>query len=156
MADEIEKKFLVKHIPSSLMTDGTHIVQGYMVNRKQMVIRVRLSGENAFLTVKGETINGTRKEYEYPIPAEDARQMLDLYCERPFVEKTRYIIDHKGFTWELDQFSGANTGLVMAEIELSHIDQPFEKPDWIGQDVTHDVRYYNSNLIISPYSIWEK
>ena len=154
MADEIEKKFLLNYLPTHLMIDGIRIAQGYMVNQKRMVVRVRLSGETAFLTIKGETINASRKEYEYSIPQEDARQMMTLFCEKPFVEKTRYHIEHAGFEWVVDQFSGDNAGLIVAEIELDDIDQTFEKPDWIGKEVTHDPRYYNSNLIKAPYSNW--
>ncbi|MFH2092303.1 MAG: CYTH domain-containing protein [Pseudomonadota bacterium] len=154
MADEIEKKFLLHYLPTTLMTDGIKIAQGYMVNQLNMIVRVRLSGENAFLTIKGETVNASRKEYEYSIPYQDACQMLDLFCKKPFVEKIRYHIDHAGFEWVVDQFSGDNTGLIVAEIELDHIDQIFEKPDWIGKEVTHDPRYYNSNLIKNPYSTW--
>ncbi|MFH2058707.1 MAG: CYTH domain-containing protein [Pseudomonadota bacterium] len=154
MADEIEKKFLLKYIPNPLMINGTRIIQGYMVNQKQMVVRIRLSGENAFLTIKGKTVNASRKEYEYSVPQEDARQMLNLFCEKPFVEKIRYHIEHAGFEWVVDQFSGDNAGLIVAEIELDDIDQTFQKPDWIGKEVTHDPRYYNSNLVKAPFSTW--
>jgi adenylate cyclase len=154
MADEIEKKFLLAYLPTPSLTNGIQIIQGYMINQKKMVVRVRLSGDNAFLTIKGATVNAARKEYEYPVPAEDARQMLQLFCEKPLVEKTRYHIEYQGFEWVVDQFSGSNSGLIVAEIELDHIDQVFEKPDWIGKEVTHDPRYYNSNLIQFPYSTW--
>lgn len=154
MAIEIEKKFLLNYLPSALMTKGTLIRQGYMVNQKEMVVRVRLSGNRAFLTIKGETCNAARKEYEYPVPQEDAMEMLDLFCKKPLIEKTRYQIEFKGFEWVIDQFSGDNQGLVVAEIELNSMDQVFEKPDWIGQEVTHDPGYFNSNLIQTPYSTW--
>lgn len=154
MAIETERKFLLNYLPAPLM-DGSLICQGYMVNSKQMVIRVRLSGDRAFLTIKGETCNASRKEYEYPVPYQDAKQMLQAFCKKPFIEKTRYQIEHKGFKWIIDQFSGDNLGLVVAEIELESLDQEFEKPDWLGKDVTHDPRYYNSNLIKSPYSGWK-
>jgi CYTH domain-containing protein len=154
MAIETEKKFLLAYRPTALLTHGTLIRQGYMVNKKKMVVRVRLSGDAAFLTIKGPTCNGARKEYEYPVPRQDAREMLALFCKTPFVEKTRYKIEFKGFEWVIDEFSGDNQGLVVAEIELDTIDQPFEKPDWIGKEVTHDPRYFNSNLIETPYSTW--
>ncbi len=154
MAIEIEKKFLLKYLPSSLLTNGTLIRQGYMVNKKEMVVRVRLAGDKAFLTVKGTTCNAARKEYEYPVPQQDAKEMLQLFCKAPLVEKTRYQIEFKGFEWVIDQFSGDNQGLVVAEIELESIDQEFEKPDWIGKEVTHDPGYFNSNLIENPYSTW--
>ena len=154
MAIETEKKFLLSHIPSSLLTDGIQICQGYMTKSKNCTVRVRIYGEKSFLTVKGPTIKGSRDEFEYPIPRSDARQMLLLFCQKPFIEKTRYHIQFKGFTWEIDQFEGENQGLVVAEIELDAIDQNFEKPDWIGREVTHDPKYFNSNLIQTPFSKW--
>jgi adenylate cyclase len=155
MAIETEKKFLVKYFPSSLKTRSTLICQGYMVNQTDRVVRIRLSGENAFLTIKGPTCNGSRKEYEYPVPQKDAREMLSFFCENLVIEKTRYQIEFNGFEWVVDVFSKNNKGLVVAEIELDSIDQIFEKPDWIGQEVTHDPRYFNSNLIETPYSTWK-
>ncbi|MBU8848791.1 MAG: CYTH domain-containing protein [Desulfobacterales bacterium] len=154
MAIETERKFLLRYLPSSLLVNSTLIRQGYMTNKKDKVIRVRLTGDSAFLTVKGATRNASRKEYEYPIPQQDAKEMLQLFCKKPLIEKTRYQIEFKGFEWVIDQFSGDNQGLVVAEIELDSIDQPFEKPDWIGKEVTHDLRYFNSNLIETPYSTW--
>ena len=154
MAIETEKKFLLTYLPTALLIRGTFICQGYMINKQDRVVRIRLSGDKAFLTIKGATINASRKEYEYPIPRSDATQMLELFCKKPFVEKTRYKIDFKAEPWVVDQFSGANLGLVVAEIELDSIDQPFEKPDWIGREVTHDPRYFNSNLIKAPYLTW--
>ncbi len=131
------------------------MVQGYMVARKNMTVRVRLADDKAWLTIKGKTVNAARKEFEYLVPIDDARQMLDLFCEKPCIEKTRYSIEYKGFEWIIDQFSGENSGLIVAEIELNNINQHFEKPDWIGQEITLDPRYYNSNLIKAPYSTWE-
>lgn len=154
MADEIEKKFLLKYLPKDLMINGTQIAQGYMRTEPGVTIRVRLAGDKAFLTLKGKTVNASRKEYEYPVPVEDAKEMLDLFCKKPFVEKIRFNIEYKGFIWELDQFSGNNQGLVVAEIELEHIDQKFEIPDWVGEEVTHDARYYNANLINNPFCHW--
>ncbi|MBU8910275.1 MAG: CYTH domain-containing protein [Desulfobacterales bacterium] len=154
MAIETERKFLLRYLPSSLLVNSTLIRQGYMTNKKDKVIRIRLTGDSAFLTVKGATRNASRKEYEYPIPQQDAKEMLQLFCKKPLIEKTRYQIEFKGFEWVIDQFSGDNQGLVVAEIELDSIDQPFEKPDWIGKEVTHDLRYFNSNLIETPYSTW--
>ena len=154
MAIETERKFLLHYLPSSLLTRGTLIRQGYMVTKKKIVVRIRLSGDNAFLTVKGATRNASRKEYEYPVPQQDAMEMLSIFCKKPLIEKTRYQIEFKGFEWVIDLFSGVNKGLVVAEIELDSIDQLFEKPDWIGKEVTHDPRYFNSNLIEAPYSTW--
>ena len=154
MADEIEKKFLLAYWPEALMTAGKKIAQGYMPAGSDKVIRIRLYGDDAFITIKSRTVNGARKEYEYPIPVNDAMEMLALFCIKPFVQKTRFCIDHGGFTWEVDRFEGENTGLIVAEIELDRIDQPFEKPDWIGEEVTGDPRFFNSNLVTHPYQSW--
>jgi len=154
MAIEIEKKFLLLYLPTSLLVNGTLIRQGYMINKKNMVARIRLSGDQGFLTIKGATCNASRKEFEYPVPKQDAREMLLLFCKEPLIEKIRYQIQFKGFEWVIDEFSGDNQGLVVAEIELDSIDQPFEKPDWIGKEVTHEPKYFNSNLIEKPYSTW--
>ncbi|MBU1341347.1 MAG: CYTH domain-containing protein [Proteobacteria bacterium] len=155
MAIEIEKKFLLTYLPSEALAHPTFICQGYMVNKKDQVVRIRLSGDNAFLTIKGATCNASRKEYEYPIPKQDAEEMLLLFCKKPLIEKIRYKIQYKGFEWVIDQFSGNNLGLIVAEIELDRVDQAFEKPDWIGKDVSDDPRYFNSNLIETPYSTWK-
>ena len=154
MALETERKFLLHYLPISLMVNGNLIRQGYMINKKNLTVRVRLSGDQCFLTIKGATCNASRKEFEYPVPQQDAREMLLLFCKKPLIEKTRYKIKFKNFEWIIDEFSCDNQGLVVAEIELDSIDQSFEKPDWIGKEVTHDVRYYNSNLIEKPYSSW--
>ena len=155
MAIEIEKKFLLKYLPLSLLSRGILIRQGYMVNKKDKVVRIRLSGDQGFFTVKGITCNASRKEFEYPVPQQDAMEMLSLFCKKPLIEKTRYQIEFNGFEWVIDLFEGRNKGLVVAEIELDSSDQPFEKPDWIGKEVTHDPRYFNSNLIKAPYSTWK-
>lgn len=155
MAIEIEKKFLLVHFPDALMTDGIRICQGYISTSENGVVRARLFGDQGFLAIKGPTsVNGARKEFEYPVPPEDAREMLSLFCGNRMIEKTRFHIDYKGHEWVVDQFRGSNTGLVVAEIELETMDQPFQKPDWIGQEVTRDPRYFNSNLIDHPYSSW--
>jgi adenylate cyclase len=157
MGIEIERKFLVNQIPSNT-SHGLAICQGYMLNQKNKVVRIRTirnkGGNKGFLTIKGKTIHAQRSEFEYEIPLDDARQMLDLFCEKPVVEKTRFKINFKGFEWEIDLFAGKNKGLIVAEIELDQVNQFFEKPPWAGEEVTHDPRYYNSNLIIHPYSTW--
>ncbi len=155
MAIEIEKKFLLKYLPKESLSNPVFISQGYLLNKKETVVRIRLADKKAFMTIKGLTTNSARKEYEYSLPYDDAKEMIDLFCKEGLVEKKRYKIAHKGFIWEIDQFSGNNTGLVVAEIELEHIDQLFEKPDWVGSEVTQDPRYYNSNLIQNPYSTWQ-
>ncbi len=119
-----------------------------------LVIRVRLFGSESYITLKGKTVNTARKEFEYPIPREDAIEMLEIFCVKPLLEKKRYIIPYKGFKWEVDEFLGDNQGLVVAEIELDKIDQPFEKPDWIGKEVSDDPKYFNSSLVRHPYSNW--
>ena len=117
-------------------------------------MRVRIEGEQAMLTIKGANVGATRGEWEYPIPLADAVELLDGLCEQPLIEKVRHRIEHAGMVWEVDEFLGANAGLVVAEIELASEDQPFEKPDWIGVEVSGDARYYNANLIRHPFSQW--
>lgn len=155
MGIEIEKKFLVKgnswHTPD---IKGTPIKQGYLKNGPEAVVRIRVTGNRAFITVKGKTVGASRLEFEYAIPVPDAVEMLSL-CRPPLVEKIRYAIDFKGLEWTIDIFSGSNQGLVVAEIELIHEDQPFEIPPWAGREVTDDPRYYNSNLIRHPFCSWQ-
>jgi len=152
MALEIERKFLVRG-------DGwragrrSYLCQGYLNRDQRRTVRVRIAGESAWLTIKGETSGATRAEFEYPIPVADARQLLPL-CEPALIEKHRYVLQHRGFTWEVDEFLGQNQGLVVAEIELASADQAFERPDWVGVEVTEDARYYNSNLSRHPFRNW--
>ncbi len=128
--------------------------QGYLSSARERVVRVRIEGEQAMLTIKGANVGATRGEWEYPIPLADAAELLDGLCEQPLIEKYRHRIEHAGMVWEVDEFLGANAGLVVAEIELASEDQPFEKPDWIGAEVSGDARYYNANLIRHPFSQW--
>ncbi|MCA1793724.1 MAG: CYTH domain-containing protein [Desulfotignum sp.] len=155
MAIEIEKKFLVTALPVNLPS-GIDICQGYVLNTPGKVVRVRIKGAAGFLTVKGLTIASARPEFEYEIPLSDARQMLDLFCEKPVIEKCRHILYHQGIKWVIDRFFGANQGLVVAEIELSSRDQIFEPPPWAGKEVTEDIRYYNANLVHHPFCTWQK
>ncbi|MBN1154410.1 CYTH domain-containing protein [candidate division KSB1 bacterium] len=154
MGKEIERKFLVKGDAWRGLATGTHYRQGYLSTVKERTVRVRTINNKGFLTIKGITIGATRSEYEYEIPVGDANAMLDNLCERPLIEKARYKIEYQGFTWELDEFEGENKGLILAEIELSAEDQNFNLPDWIGEEVTDDPRYFNSNLIKRPYTTW--
>lgn len=154
MAVEIEKKFLLNHFPESLLKNPVYISQGYIPHSREGVIRIRIFGDQGFITFKSRTVNAARLEFEYPVPADDAKQMMDLFCLKPVIEKNRFHYDFKGFTWEIDCFTGDNQGLIVAEIELSHVDQPFEKPDWIGKEVTGDPRFFNSNLVNHPYNTW--
>lgn len=154
MAIERERKFLV--IGDAWREAGRPIAirQGYLCNQRQRSVRVRIWGAQAFLTVKGETQGDRRAEFEYPIPVEDARVMLDTLCERPQIEKTRYLIEVDGRTWEVDEFSGDNAGLIVAEIELDEGDELRTRPDWAGAEVTDDARYFNVNLVKHPYRHW--
>ncbi|MCG8508215.1 MAG: CYTH domain-containing protein [Rhodospirillales bacterium] len=154
MAKEIERKFLVAGEAWRELASGTVYRQGYLSTVKERTVRVRTIDDKAYLTIKGATVGATRAEYEYEIPAADADEMLDDLCEKPIIEKTRYKIPHEGFTWEVDEFAGVNAGLVVAEIELADEAQAFSKPDWIGEEVSDDPRYFNANLIADPYTSW--
>ena len=155
MPKEIERKFLITNNGYKPGSSKRLIRQGFLSNRKEAVVRVRIIDNEAFLTIKGPTKVSTRLEYEYAIPIEEAGEMLSLLCERPLIEKYRYIVDFEGFTWEVDEFLGENEGLVVAEIELEHESQEFPKPGWLGDEVTDDQRYYNANLIKNPYKSWK-
>ncbi|MRV74891.1 CYTH domain-containing protein [Duganella sp. FT92W] len=154
MGIEIERKFLVTS--DAWMRQGEPVLlrQGYLSSHPSRVVRVRIEGDGAVMTIKGKNVGASRGEWEYPIPMDDAVEFLDKLCEQPIIEKYRRRIPYGGFVWEVDEFLGANAGLVVAEIELPSEDQAFDKPDWIGEEVTHDKRYLNSNLIAHPYSNW--
>jgi len=148
---EIERKFLVRNDGwRAGNPTGERLRQGYLVAEPDRSVRVRLLPDGARLTVKGASRGATRSEFEYPIPSQDARQMLDALCLEPLLEKTRYRVDHEGHTWEVDCFHGANEGLVVAEIELAAEDEAFERPAWLGEEVTDDARYLNANLFRHP------
>lgn len=151
---EIERKFLVRGDAWKALGKPVLLRQGYLSSAPERVVRVRIEGDSAMLTIKGRTTGATRGEWEYSIPLADAAAFLDDLCEKPIIEKYRYRIDYRGFTWEVDEFLGENAGLVVAEIELESEDQQFERPDWVGDEVTHDPRYYNANLIRQPYRLW--
>lgn len=155
MPIEIEKKFLLKYLPEELLLSPSSLSQGYITKKKEKVVRVRISDDSAFLTVKGPSKNAVRKEFEYRVPVEDAREMLELFCKNSLIIKKRYFIEYNGFEWVIDKFSGPNEGLVVAEIELEYEEQLFDLPDWIGEEVTGDARYYNSNLVEHPYTTWK-
>lgn len=155
MGKEIERKFLVKGDAWKSLATGRRYRQGYLNSAKERTVRVRTIDDRAFLTVKGPNTGITRSEFEYEIPLEDARAMLDALAERPLIEKTRYKIASGGHVWEVDEFEGENQGLVVAEIELSAEGESFEKPEWIGEEVSDDPRYYNSSLVAHPYSSWK-
>lgn len=155
MASEIERKFLLKtEAWRDEVSDSMRLVQGYLARGPRSAVRVRIQGEKAELNVK-HTLDGIeRLEFEYEIPLDDARQMLDRVALRPLIDKTRYHVHHGGHLWEIDEFYGDNAGLVVAEIELGSTDEPFERPDWLGEEVSSDRRYYNSNLSELPYTQW--
>lgn len=153
MAKEIERKFLTRGDAWRALAEGVRYRQGYLSTVKERTVRVRTVGDSGFLTVKGITIGATRLEFEYGIPAPDAASLLEM-CEQPLVEKVRYKIPLDGLVWEVDEFEGANRGLVVAECELQSEDQQFTKPAWIGEEVTGDPRYFNSNLIAHPFTKW--
>ena len=154
MAVEIERKFLLLGDGWRGLAPGKHYRQGYLSTVAARSVRVRVIEDRGYLTIKGATVSVTRAEYEYVIPVEDAHAMLDNLCERPLIEKTRYRIDYQGMVWEVDEFEGENEGLLLAEVELSSEDQVIALPDWVGEEVTGDPRFYNSNLIANPYSKW--
>lgn len=152
MAVEIERKFLVQG-DSWRAAPAVFYSQGYLNRDKTRTVRVRIAGEQAFLTIKGVSVGASRAEFEYPIPLWDARELLAL-CEQPLIEKNRRKILYQGFVWEVDEFLGENLGLVVAEIELPAEDSVFARPDWVGEEVTGDARYFNSNLSSTPFTHW--
>lgn len=157
MGLEIERKFLLQGDAwrELAQQSGTTTLlrQGYLSDARERVVRVRIDGEQAFLTIKGQNQGIARAEWEYAIPLADAQAMLVL-CLTPLIEKYRSRIMYEGMCWEIDEFLGENAGLVVAEIELQHAEQSFIKPDWIGLEVSHDARYANSNLSKLPFSRW--
>ncbi|WP_271273889.1 CYTH domain-containing protein [Aliamphritea hakodatensis] len=154
MALEIERKFLIDLNSLGPLPQGIRIVQGYIPTQGKTAVRIRLKGEQAFLTIKGENRGAVRSEFEYPIPVDDADAMLAELCNGQSVDKIRYLIDHAGHTWEVDIFSGNNQGLIVAEVELDSENESVALPDWVREEVTGDPRYYNSSLISHPYSGW--
>lgn len=154
MGTEIERKFLVTDDTWRGRGTATPFRQGYLSTVKERTVRVRAAGDEGTLTIKGITVGASRTEFEYPIPLEDAHVMLDELCEQPIIEKTRHVVDVDGTTWEIDEFAGVNEGLVVAEVELDSPDEQFTSPDWLGDEVTDDPRYFNANLIAHPYSEW--
>ncbi|MBS5796675.1 MAG: CYTH domain-containing protein [Dysgonomonas mossii] len=155
MAWEIERKFLVKGNYKKYAYAHEEIVQGYLSSVKERTVRVRIKGEKAYITIKGISNESgiTRFEWEKEISINDARELLKL-CEPGIIDKIRYYIKSDKHTFEVDEFNGENQGLVMAEIELSSENEQFENPDWLGEEVTGDLRYYNSSLTKLPYSKW--
>ena len=155
MATEIERKFLVTGDFSRQVISAQRIVQGYICSQPGRTVRVRIRGEEGFLTIKGASDEKglSRYEFEQKIPLADAEELLKL-CEPGAIDKMRNLVPAGKHTWEIDVFHGENEGLILAEIELASEDEPFERPDWIGQEVSGDRRYYNSMLTKRPYKQW--
>jgi adenylate cyclase len=155
MGIEIERKFLVRDDRWRQRVErSARMRQGYLTSDARCSVRVRLADGQGFLNIKSGTLGVRRSEYEYPIPAAEAEEILDALCEKPLLEKTRHFVRHGQHLWEIDEFAGDNAGLIVAEIELSHPDEPFPRPDWLGEDVSSDIRYYNSQLARRPYKTW--
>ena len=155
MAVEIERKVrLANEGWRERVLHSTLLRQGYIANTPRASVRVRLAGEAGWLSVKSMTRSLSRAEYEAAIPAQDANEMLDRLCEGPLIEKWRHIVVYQGSEWEIDEFLGENAGLVIAELELQSEQAQFERPPWLGAEVTHDERYYNFRLSVKPYRHW--
>jgi adenylate cyclase len=155
MGIEIERKFLLKNDHwRSQVIESIRISQGYLTqNEGKSSVRVRLSGDHADINIKSRELAISRQEYEYPIPVEDAEKILSELCVGG-LDKIRHHVKYHGNTWEVDEFMGENAGLIVAEIELESEESHFERPDWLAEEVSHDARYYNVNLISHPYSEW--
>lgn len=151
---EIERKFLVEGSDWRSSAQGETYRQGYLNAAKERTVRIRSTGSRGFITIKGPAIGATRVEYEYEIPEEDADAILEELCEKPVIEKIRYRITLEKHTWEIDEFLGENAGLIIAEVELLEEDESFERPQWLGREVTEDPRYFSSSLVKNPYKSW--
>ena len=154
MQIEIERKFLLKNEDWREGASGILYRQGYLCTDPERTVRVRIGGDTAILAIKGGSNGIARAEFEYPLPPEDAALLLDQLCLQPLVEKYRYFVPFAGLTWEIDEFLGANAGLLLAEVELERVDQAVPLPPWAGAEVTGDPRYYNAYLARHPYSSW--
>lgn len=170
MGMEIERKFLVRNdkifaetasTASAKDNAGIHYRQGYIPTLNGMTVRIRIAGDKGFITMKDHAVGFSRHEFEYQIPKEDAEQMLELMCSKPQIDKHRYIVpcttpDGLSLKWEIDVFHGDNEGLIVAEIEVPSEDTVISLPNWIGEEVTGQKKYYNSHLISNPYKNWER
>ena len=154
MGIEIERKFLLANTDwESLVSKKIQIRQGYLNSDSERTVRVRITNDDAFLTIKSKSENISRAEFEYKIPLDEASELL-LLCEKPLIEKTRNIVFIENHIWEIDVFEGDNKRLTLAEIELKSENENFSKPNWVGKEVSDDNRYYNSNLIKNPFKAW--
>ncbi len=156
MALEIERKYLIDLEKIGTLENGVRIKQGYLSTNKDAVVRVRVKNDKAYLTIKGSNSGIARLEFEYEIPLNEANEMLEKLCQKPVIDKTRYLIKHDIHTWEVDIFYGDNEGLVVAEVELSSEDEHINLPIWVKEEVSHDDRYFNSNLMKLPFKDWEE
>lgn len=155
MATEIEHKFLLRDDRwRSQVERSTRMRQGYLTSDARCSVRVRIADGQGFLNLKSGALGIQRSEYEYPIPLAEAEEILDMLCEKPLLEKTRHFLWFGEHLWEIDEFEGDNAGLIVAEVELSQSDELFARPDWLGEEVSHDIRYYNSQLARHPYQTW--
>ncbi len=157
MAQEIERKFLVKGDFKADAFKATRITQGYLCSVPERTVRVRVKGEKGYITIKGigSASGASRFEWEKEIPVDEVRQLLEI-CEPGVIDKTRYLVKAGEHTFEVDEFYGDNEGLVVAEVELHSEDEAFVRPAWLGEEVTGDARYYNSMLMKNPYTKWGK
>ncbi len=154
MAQEIERKFLLKNENwKKEVSSQSSIKQGYLNSNPERTVRIRIRNNQGFLTIKSKNKGAVRNEFEYEIPLEEAEELI-LLCEQPVIEKIRYLVPKNNHIWEIDIFEGANQGLEVAEIELSHVNESFELPSWVDKDVTHETKYYNSQLIKMPFTAW--
>ncbi|MCP4553289.1 MAG: CYTH domain-containing protein [Bacteroidetes bacterium] len=155
MAQEIERKFLVKADFKSAANKQTRITQGYLSSVPERTVRVRVKGDKGFITIKGigNSSGASRYEWEKEIPTSEVIELLEL-CEKGIIDKTRFLVDAGNHTFEVDEFYGDNEGLIVAEVELASEDEVFEKPNWLGAEVTGDVKYFNSMLMKNPYKNW--
>jgi len=154
MGIEIERKFLIDTDKLPALQNGYTIKQGYIQTVDHTTVRVRIRNDEAFFTIKGKSVGASRLEFEYPIPLQDANDMLDNLCQTSVIDKTRYLVEHEGHVWEVDVFEGSNKGLVIAEVELDSEEEAFSLPSWVIQEVTDDARYFNSNLIKNLCCNW--
>lgn len=155
MGTETERKFLVLDDSWREAATGARYRQGYLSAHADTTVRVRVVGEKGWLTIKGRSVGASRAEFEYEIPFNDAQHLLDNLCEKPLIDKTRYRRRHAGLVWEIDEFHGANRGLVVAEVELRDEAQVVAMPPWVGDEVTADRRYANSSLVRTPFRSWD-
>ena len=155
MAEEIERKFLVR---SDQWRDAVHkstrMRQGYLCTDPERNVRVRTKGDKAVLTIKGRSEGIRRLEFEYEIPKDDAEAVLSNLCLPWVIEKTRHLVNHDGLLWEIDEFAGVNDGLIVAEVELEDEQQSVSLPEWVGEEVSHDPKYLNANLVSRPFKDW--